>query len=142
MGRKDFWKSDWFLGVIVALAVASVSQADLVKSLERKACDLRVQASGRNPSERIAIIAIDDPSIANIGRWPRSRHVHPQLMQKLAAGPARVIGMAVHFSESQIEPQDLSKNALPLSGAQLGAEIPALGVDVSDATAPARRWRA
>ena len=104
MGRKDFWKSDWFLGVIVALAVALVSQADLVKSLERKAYDLGVRASSRNPSERIAVIAIDDPSIANIGRWPWSRDVHAQLIQKLTAAQAKVIGMTVFFSEPQIDP--------------------------------------
>jgi serine/threonine-protein kinase len=104
MGRKDFWKSDWLLGVIVALAVALVSQADLVKSLERKAYDLGVRASSRNPSERIAVIAIDDPSIANIGRWPWSRDVHAQLIQKLAAAQAKVIGMTVFFSEPQIDP--------------------------------------
>jgi serine/threonine-protein kinase len=104
MGRKDFWKSDWLLGVIVALAVALVSQADLVKSLERKAYDLGVRASSRNPSEGIAVIAIDDPSIANIGRWPWSRDVHAQLIQKLAAAQAKVIGMTVFFSEPQIDP--------------------------------------
>jgi CHASE2 domain-containing sensor protein len=104
MGRKDFWKSDWFLGVIVALAVALVSQADLVKSLERKAYDLGVRASSRNPTERIAVIAIDDPSIANIGRWPWSRDVHAQLIQKLTAAHAKVIGMTVFFSEPQIDP--------------------------------------
>ncbi len=104
MGRKDFWKSDWFLGVIVALAVASTSQADLVKSLERKAYDLGVRASSRNPSERIAVIAIDDPSIANIGRWPWSRDVHAQLVHKLAAAQAKVIGITVFFSEPQIDP--------------------------------------
>jgi len=104
MVRKDFWKSDWFLGVIVALAVALVSQADLVKSLERKAYDLGVRASSRIPSERIAVIAIDDTSIANIGRWPWSRDVHAQLVQKLAAAHAKVIGFTVFFSEPQIDP--------------------------------------
>ena len=59
-GRKDFWKSNWFLGVIAALAVASLSQADLVKSLEREACDRGVLASSRNPNERVAI---DAPTI-------------------------------------------------------------------------------
>jgi CHASE2 domain-containing sensor protein len=104
MGRKDFWKSDWFLGVIVALAVASASQADLVKSLERKAYDLGVRASSRSPSARIAVIAIDDASIANIGRWPWSREVHAELVHKLAAAQAKVIGITVFFSEPQIDP--------------------------------------
>ncbi len=88
MGRKDFWKSNWFLGVIAALAVASLSQADLVKSLERRAYDGGVRASGRNPSERIAI---DAPTIANLGRWSCSSGPRAQLMQKPAAGQVKVI---------------------------------------------------
>ena len=87
MGRKDFWKSDWFLGVIVALAVALVSQADLVKSLERKAYDLGVRASSRNPTERIAVIAIDDPSQSASRR--RAGHLpFPTLRPAISAPPA------------------------------------------------------
>jgi len=56
--RKDFWKSDWSLGVVVALAVAAVASSDLIKSLERRAYDLGVRASNRVPSDRIAVIAI------------------------------------------------------------------------------------
>ena len=36
-------------------------------------------------SAHIAIIAIDDQSIANIGRWPWSREVHAEMIDKLAA---------------------------------------------------------
>jgi len=104
MVRKDFWRSDWFLGVIVALVVVLFSGADLIKSLERKAYDLGVRASSRSPSERIAVIAIDDTSIANIGRWPWHRDIHAQLIDKLAAAQAKVIGYTVFFSEPQLDP--------------------------------------
>jgi len=88
MGRKDFWKSNWVLGVIAALAVAALSQADLVKSLERKAYDRGVRTSGRNPSERIAV---DAPPIANFEHWSRSSDPHAQLMQKPVAAQVKVI---------------------------------------------------
>jgi serine/threonine-protein kinase len=104
MVRKDFWKSDWFLGVIVALVVFLLSGTDLLKSLERKAYDLGVRASSRAPSERVAVIAIDDTSIANIGRWPWPRDVHAQLIDRLAQAQAKVIGYTVFFSEPQIDP--------------------------------------
>jgi CHASE2 domain-containing sensor protein len=79
MGRKDFWKCDWSLGVIVALAVAWVSQGALVKALERKAHDLGVRASSHHASERTAFIAIDALSIAKIGRGYWSQDVDAQL---------------------------------------------------------------
>ena len=80
MARQDFWKSDWFLGVAVAVAVLVVSRTDLIQSLAREAYDLGLRGSDRVPSERIAVIAIDDSSIANIGRWPWPRDVHAKLM--------------------------------------------------------------
>ena len=104
MARKDFWKSDWFLGVAVAVVVLVLSRTDLVQSLERKAYDLGVRASSRLPSERIAVIAIDDASIANIGRWPWPRDVHAQLVDGLNAAHAKVIGYTVFFSEPQLDP--------------------------------------
>ena len=104
MARKDFWKSDWFLGVVLAVVVLAVSGSDLIQSLERKAYDLGVRASDRRPSERIAIIAIDDQSIANIGRWPWPRDVHAKLIDRLAAAKAKVIGSTAFFAEPQIDP--------------------------------------
>jgi CHASE2 domain-containing sensor protein len=74
MARRDFWKSDWFLGVAVAVVLV-ISKTDFVQSMERKAYDLGVRASNRTPSDRVAVIAIDDNSIANLGRWPWPRDV-------------------------------------------------------------------
>jgi CHASE2 domain-containing sensor protein len=62
MRKLDFWRSDWFLGALVALVVLAPWDRDLVQSLERKACDLGVQATSRIPSDKIAIIAIDNQS--------------------------------------------------------------------------------
>ena len=52
----------------------------------------------------MAVIAIDDTSIANIGRWPWPRDVHAQLVDKLASAQAKVIGYTVFFSEPQVDP--------------------------------------
>jgi len=72
--KSGFWKTDWFLGLAVVIAFVVFNRAtDLVASLERKAYDLGVQASNRLPDSDIVVIAIDDASIANIGRWPWQR---------------------------------------------------------------------
>ncbi|MGH8748615.1 MAG: CHASE2 domain-containing serine/threonine-protein kinase [Burkholderiales bacterium] len=102
--KSGFWKSDWFLGVVVVLLVFFAGGSDLLQSLERKAYDMGVQASSRTPSDRIAVIAIDDASIANIGRWPWPRDVHAKMVDLLAAAKAKVIGYTVFFSEPQIDP--------------------------------------
>jgi len=104
MKNTAFWKSDWFLGVVVALVLLVASGGDLIRSLERKAYDLGVRAAARTPSDRIAVIAIDDESIANIGRWPWPRDVHAKMIDLLAGAKAKTIGYSVFFTEPQIDP--------------------------------------
>src|SRR5258708_12631919 len=103
--QSGFWKADWCLAFTVVLLFALFNaSSDLLPSLENKAYDLGVQASNRTPSERIAVIAIDDTSIANIGRWPWPRDVHARLTELLAAAKVKVIGNTLFFSEAQVDP--------------------------------------
>jgi serine/threonine-protein kinase len=102
--KSAFWKTDWFLGTIVVLAVLAFNRfSDLIPSLERKAYDLGVQATSRSASDKIAVIAIDDTSIRNIGRWPWSREVHARMTDLLAGAKAKVIVNTVFFSEPQVD---------------------------------------
>src|SRR3954471_21914443 len=90
--KSAFWKTDWFLGTVVVLAVLLFNRfRDLVPSLERKAYDLGVQATSRNASDKSAVIAIDDTSIRNIGRRPWSREVHAKMTDMLAGAKAKVV---------------------------------------------------
>ncbi len=101
MKKLSFWKADWFLGVLVAIVMLVAARGDLIQSLERKAYDLGVKAASRTPSDRIAIIAIDDASIANIGRWPWSRDVHARMIDLLGGAKAKVIANTTFFFEPQ-----------------------------------------
>jgi serine/threonine-protein kinase len=102
--KSGFWKSDWFLGLVVVVLLFFAGGSDLLQSLERKAYDMGVQASSRTPSDKIAVIAIDDTSIANIGRWPWSREVHAKMTDLLAGAKAKVIANTVFLFEPQIDP--------------------------------------
>ncbi len=92
------------MGALVVLAVILLNLGtDAIGTLERRFYDYASTSSGRQPSDRIAIIAIDDQSIANIGRWPWSRDIHAQLIDKLAAAKARTIVNTVFFFEPQTD---------------------------------------
>ncbi len=111
MKKAGFWTKDWFLGLAVAIVLflfAVVPETglvkDLVQSLEHKAYDMGVRATDRAASDRISVIAIDDASIQNIGRWPWPRDVHAKLTDILAGGKAKVVGSLVFFTEPQIDP--------------------------------------
>src|SRR3982750_2889808 len=59
--------------------------------MERRYYDFASTQTSRQPSSRVAVIAIDDQSIANIGRWPWPRDVHAQLIDKLAEAKAKTV---------------------------------------------------
>jgi len=104
MGKSGFWKSDSFFGVVVSIAILFAGNGDLLQGLERKAYDLGVTATSRTPSAKVAVIAIDKASIDNIGRWPWSREIMADMVEKLAAAKAKVIATTVFYSEPQRDP--------------------------------------
>ncbi len=103
MNKWSFWKKDWFVGLLVALVFLFGANSGLMQSLERKAYDLGVLASSRTPSDKIAVIAIDEQSIANLGRWPWPRAIHAKMVDILAGGHAKVIGHTAFFFEPQVD---------------------------------------
>ncbi len=77
---------------------------DFIGTLERRYYDFASTSTSRQPSDRIAVIAIDDQSIANIGRWPWSRDIHAKLIDQLAKAKAKTIVHTAFFFEPQIDP--------------------------------------
>ena len=102
--RSQFWRTDWFVGVLVVVAVVILNQStDFIGTLERRFYDFASTSSARQPSDRVAVIAIDDQSIANIGRWPWPRDIHAQLIDQLAAAKAKTIVHTAFFFEPQTD---------------------------------------
>src|SRR4051812_42440179 len=103
--KTAFWKADWFFGLVIAIVVFGFARmSGFIPGLERWAYDLGVQMTSKPPSDKIAIIAIDDVSLANIGRWPWPRDVQAKLVDQLAAAKAKVIGYTIILSEAQKAP--------------------------------------
>ncbi|HEX5130329.1 MAG TPA: serine/threonine-protein kinase, partial [Usitatibacter sp.] len=103
--KTAFWKADWFFGLVIAIVVFGFSRfSGVIPAFERSAYDLGVQMTSKPASDKIAVIAIDDTSIANIGRWPWPREVQGKLIDQLAAAKAKVIGNTVFFFEPQKDP--------------------------------------
>jgi len=100
-----FWKADWFAGVaILVVAMVLHVATDFISTLERRFYDYASTSTSRQPSDRIAVIAIDDQSIANLGRWPWPRDIHAKLIDQLAAAKAKTIVHTAFFFEPQVDP--------------------------------------
>lgn len=101
--NKSFWKQDGLIGALVVLILLLSAQSDWMQSLERKFYDWGVLMSSRVPSDKIAVITIDEDSIANLGRWPWSRATHAKMIEVLSSGHPKLIGYTVLFPEPQID---------------------------------------
>ncbi|MGP9798686.1 CHASE2 domain-containing protein [Halomonas sp. 86] len=58
------------------------------------------------PSSDILIVAIDEPSLQALGRWPWSRSVHAQLVQQLQAGNVENIVLDILLIEPSRFPEE------------------------------------
>ncbi|RUM35251.1 MAG: hypothetical protein DSY50_05200 [Desulfobulbus sp.] len=68
--------------------------------------DILSTLSYKTASDNVLILAIDENSLAEYGRWPWPRSVHAELINKLKKGGAKVIGYDVFFTEeNQYDPE-------------------------------------
>ena len=102
--KQGLLTRDWFVGLLVAITVLALGYIGVFSGIERSAYDVGVRYSSNIPSDKIAIVAIDDVSIANIGRWPWSRDNHAKMHELLKRGGAKVIGQTTFFIEPQLDP--------------------------------------
>lgn len=73
----------------------------------------------RTADDRIVVVAIDEKSLSELGRWPWSRRIHAQLIDRLGAAGARGIALDILLSEPALydpEGDALLAQALNKSG--------------------------
>ncbi len=104
--KGGFWTADWFAGLLVTLVILFIGFVfQGFHGLELAAYDMGVRHSSTgSPNRDIAIIAIDDRSLENLGRWPWPRNYHAELINTLSLGQPRLIASTVTFAEPQIDP--------------------------------------
>lgn len=97
-------KQDWLLALIISLVFLLFWQSAPIQGLERFAYDWGVRSSSSEAGDKVAVIAIDQASINNLGRWPWPRDFHAQMIDLLAESEAKAIGYTAFFSEPQLDP--------------------------------------
>lgn len=133
--KSGFLSADWLVGLVVVLvfAVAAWTESPLLVGLERTAYDVGVAGADRDPSGRIAVVAIDDESLANIGRWPWPRDVIASMIGRLQEGGAKVIGVPIAFSEPQTSAGLTYIERIEQLHARAGAPLTGLDAIVAEA---------
>ncbi|GER92397.1 adenylate/guanylate cyclase domain-containing protein [hot springs metagenome] len=101
--------------IFIAIGIASViftvalyaARVDFFNSLDLKLKDVRFRARGNvEPDKRVVIVAIDEKSINELGRWPWDRKTIARLVENLNFYGAKTIVFDVIFSEPSNEVSD------------------------------------
>jgi serine/threonine-protein kinase len=101
---KKIFLSNVAIGIVLTLISISafLLQIGLFESLELKTYDLRALLRQTPvPATEIAIVAIDDDSIAKLGRWPWPRSLIADGITAINNAGARVIGLNILFTEQE-----------------------------------------
>jgi adenylate cyclase len=111
-GRRFHWIT-FVLGLAVTAGFLLFFAAypRLLVSLELKVSDARLRARSHRPfSNKVVIVAIDNKSLEQIGRWPWDRWTLANLEQAFIDYKVKVVGYDVLFDER--DPVDVERDAL------------------------------
>lgn len=85
----------------VLVSIVRWSGCGFLELIDSRTVDYRLLQRGVQPaSSEVVIVAVDDASLAEIGRWPWPRRVRAQLIRRLEEAGAAVIGVDAVDSEA------------------------------------------
>jgi adenylate cyclase len=109
----DCWRVSLLATLGLLVLYLTTGQTSLMRNVETKLLDLRIRLRGaQHPKVPIALVLIDDKSIAELGRWPWSRIYFATVVRQLATAGARVIAFDLLFSEPEAYPTRYALQAL------------------------------
>lgn len=91
--------------IIIILVIAFMYYNESLYNVERNVTD-RVTIEPRVVDSRIKILAIDDESLAKIGKWPWPRNVIAELTDKLLANGAIAVWPDIFYSDKSQNPAE------------------------------------
>ncbi len=88
----------WLVCITLALCVTGA-----LSRIDNVIYDAAQKQTDRDIPADVVLVTVDEQSLSSLGRWPWSRRTHAQLIDRLKADGAKVIGFDVMFSEPQNE---------------------------------------
>ncbi len=110
---KGFFNERWITALILATVALSASLSGALTRFDNLLYDIGQRAVSKAAPDDVVIVAIDQESLSQLGRWPWSRRIHAALVDRLHAEGARVIALDILFAEpdasDQIGDQELAQ---------------------------------
>ncbi len=107
MGDRKFPFWDIGLGALVAAFVfaAFFLHWGPLESMELKMYDARAKMrTGKPATTDVVIVAVDDASIQQVGRWPWPRSYMATLIDRLSEAGAKVVALDLLYTDAEINP--------------------------------------
>jgi adenylate cyclase len=98
------WLRPVMVGLTIGLLCASAFLFGMLETWSRRISDRLYLPYAAD--SRIVLVAIDDASMARLGRWPWDRSVHGELIKKIASVEPLAIGYDVNFPEASDDEND------------------------------------
>ena len=94
-----------YVVIVILLLMSSMYYNEVLYNAEHSVTD-RVTNEPREVDNRIKILAIDDESLAKIGKWPWPRNIIAELSDKLLASGAIAVWPDVFYSDKSQNPEE------------------------------------
>jgi adenylate cyclase len=92
----------WITGVTLLMSCLLILRPTFAEFFEFKLYDLKFRFRGaRTPGQDVVIVAIDDDSVKEVGRWPWSRENITRLLTRIKMAGPRVMALDIIFAEKE-----------------------------------------
>lgn len=100
---KKFSFNDYVsTALILQLLVVLIYTTGLLSRVDNLIYDIGQKLHQEDAPADVVIVAIDENSLSQLGRWPWSRKIHADLINRLKTEGASAIGLDIIFSEADI----------------------------------------
>ena len=113
IGKKGWiegaYRAVWLIAIVLASVSIGVGLSWRIPELDLAARDWLVRSRGKiAPPSEIVIIAIDEASIARLGRFPWPRALMARGLERISAARPKAIALDVLYSEPTARADDQS----------------------------------
>ena len=99
-------RNEWIIVTLVLLTLAGLlGYKNGLGRLDMLLYDQAIQLNPKPSRDDILIIAIDDYSLAQLGKWPWPRKIHAQLFEKINQAEPNAVGFDVLFNDPENLPE-------------------------------------
>ena len=93
---------EWFiLSCLLLVLTASLAFTDALNRIDLVFYDHMMQLNSADVRNDILIVAIDDVSLNELGKWPWPRQRHAELLKKINAAAPLAVGLDILFDEEE-----------------------------------------